>query len=154
MVAFRDRGGRGIGIAAAVVGGMTGMAWVWTVVLGGMAIGDEELGFLAAAITLLLALAFTGSLVGLLRWRKKARNAQVAPFLAADLQQRVLLDARGNTIASLDQCRAVKAMLISSSAPSAQIRWSGGKREVFRGSLFGGGVADVLSMLHQLGFSR
>lgn len=130
------------------------MAWIWTLVLGGMAFGDTGLGFLAAGITCVLAVAFTAVLVGLLRWRKQAREATVAPFLIADFEQRVLLNARGNAIASLDQCRAVKAMLISSSAPSVQLRWPGGKREVFRGSIAGGGVAEVLSLLHQLGFSR
>lgn len=143
-----------MGIAAAVVGGLTGMAWIWTVVLGGMALGDTGPGTLPAAVTLVLAAGLTAALVGLLRWRKQARQATVAPFLIADFGQRVLLDGRGNALASLDQCRAVKAMLISSSAPSVQLRWPGGKREVFRGSIAGGGVAEVLSLLHQLGFSR
>lgn len=130
------------------------MAWAWTLVLCGMAFGDAGLGFLPAAIVLLVALAFTASLVGLLRWRRRARAAVVAPFSVADLERRVLLDFQGHPLVPLNQCRAVKAMLISSSAPSVQLRWSGGKREVFRGSIAGGGVAEVLSMLHQLGFSR
>lgn len=130
------------------------MAWVGTLWNLWMAIGDTGTEFSEVATPLKLAVVLTISSVALLRGRNRGRGAQAPPFMTADLRRRVLLDAKGNPIAPLDQCRAVKAMLITSSAPSVQLRWSGGKREVFRGSLFGGGVADLLSALHQLGFSR
>lgn len=151
---FHARAGGGLGIAGAIAGALAVPAWAGTLWSLWLALQDSGVGFRRAGGGLQVAVVLTISAVALLRGWRKGRGAQAPPFMAADLQRRVLLDAQGNPIAPFDQCRAMKAMLITSSAPSVQLRWSGGKREVFRGSLFGGGVAEVLATLHQLGFSR
>lgn len=154
LVEFRVRAGGGlvIVIAGVVAGALAVMAWAMTLWSLWLALGDTGPGFQEVATPVKLAVGLTITSVALLLGRNRGRDTRAPPFMVADLQRRLLLDAQGNLIVPLDQCRAVKTMLITSSAPSLQLRWAGGKREVFRGSLFGGGVADVLSRLHQLGF--
>jgi hypothetical protein len=72
-----------------------------------------------------------------------------------DRTNATLLDGQGTVIAPLAQVRAGRGMLIGSSAPALFLRPpSGGRIEVFRGSLFGGGIERAQLGLAELGFSR
>ncbi|MEM6289743.1 MAG: hypothetical protein AAGA54_00715 [Myxococcota bacterium] len=154
-IVFIDRGARGLGIAAAVVGGIAGMAWIWTLVFAGLAAAGQGPGWLVVVIVAPLAAGLTLVLRTLLRKRATLRGRpleSITPLLVADLKLGLLADGDGQVLAPLTACRATKAMLITSSAPSVKIRWPGGSREVFRGGLAGGGVADMLDQLHARGF--
>ncbi len=154
-IVFVDRGARGHGIAAAVVGGIAGMAWIWALVFSGLAAAGQGPGWPAAAAVFPVAFGLSVALRRLLRTRSALRAralADVTPLLVADLHAGMLRDGAGSDLAPLASCRATKAMLVTSSAPSVKVRWPGGQAEVFRGGLAGGGVADVLAQLHARGF--
>ncbi len=163
VVYFRVRRGNGRfgqGSAAAVVGCLALLAWAGTFWIGWRGINlAGPAGWSAAMQPLISAVVLTVLGVALWRGRSQGHHTQAPPappFLAADLQHAVVLDARGNVIAPINEFRAVKTMLLTSSASSLELHWAGRTKEVFRGSVWGTGsrVSDVLSLLHQMGFSR
>jgi hypothetical protein len=153
QVLFIDRGGRVESVFLWIVFGLAGMAWLWTVLPLALPVQGIEASsaWIASGVALVCAVGLSWLFVTMRRGLQRRQEAEVAPFLVIDLHARVLRDGRGNVLAPLDQCSVRKAMLITSSAPSVQIRWRSGKREVFRGGIMGGGVADAIAMLRGLG---
>lgn len=157
---FFDRRIRGPTIAAAVSGGVGAIALVNAMLLTTSTLTGGELGgsWLAVAIVFALALAGIGvcSLSLKLRRRRVERpRAELRPLAILDRAAGMLLDADGREIAPVAQVCGGRGMLVGSSAPAVFLKPpERGRIEIYRGSLVGGRLDDVLRVLAELGFSR
>lgn len=160
QVLFFDRRTRGPIIAAAVSGGVTGIALINLVMItisllvgGGFPATWSAMASVAIVVTLAIAvLVFSLQLLA----RRRARPRSGLSMLARlDRSTGMLFDGRGRAVAPVAQVRATRGMLLSSSAPSLVLRPpQGGQIEVFRGTPIGGGIDPVLEVLVQFGFAR
>ncbi|NVB36978.1 hypothetical protein G6O69_03995 [Pseudenhygromyxa sp. WMMC2535] len=154
-----DRRTRGPGIAAAVSGGLAGVLFVNAAValvlaLGGGAIGPWWLPLLEAGLGVIAGLVCKFSL-NLRQARFACERAKLRPLVVVDRHAGLAYDADGQALARTDEIPARKGMLIDSSAPALRLLLPSGKRvEVFRGSLFGGGIEAGLEALRELGFAK
>lgn len=160
---FFDRRTRGPMIAASVSGGVAAIATINAVLLttsrlagGGL---DGPWGAIAIVLIMLIIAVLAGSIcrfsLQLRRRRLERPHAELRPLAIVDRTTGMLLDGDGRTIAPVHQVRAGRAMLISSSAPSVALRPPrGGRIDVFRGTLIGGGIDGALRVLAELGFAR
>ncbi|KIG14450.1 hypothetical protein DB30_06793 [Enhygromyxa salina] len=157
---FFDRRTRGPGIAAAVSGGVAGITLINAFVmalgaLSGANLGGSWWGALALGGVAALAGGVCRAALALRQRRLGCKRADLRPIAMVDRAGGTVLDARGTAIAPVAQVRAGRGMLIGSSAPALFLRPPGGGRiEVFRGSLFGGGIERAQVALAKLGFSR
>ncbi|PRQ08142.1 hypothetical protein [Enhygromyxa salina] len=157
---FFDRRTRGPGIAAAVSGGVAAITLINAAVmalgnLSGAGLGVSWWGVLALGGVAALAGGICRAALALRQRRVGQRRADMRPIVMADRATGALLDEHGELIAPLAQVRAGRGMLVGSSAPALFLRPPGvGRIEVFRGSLFGGGVERAQVALAELGFSR
>ena len=158
---FFDRRTRGLGIAAAVSGGVAALTLINGALLTLMNLTGSStsaslpwVAVLAAFGIMLVAGTICWATLKLRSQRVSCARAQLHPLAIVDRASGVVLGAERQVIAPVAQVRARRVMLISSSAPSIELRAPDGWHvEVFRGSMFGGGVEAVLSTLTQLGFA-
>lgn len=151
-VLFLDRGTQGPAIVGLVAGGLCAMGLVWTGVVAAGSVPDVPPS--AAWVPLAIAVV-TGAIAGLawraFRRRSDAPAGSLTPLLIADLAAGSLLDADGRVLAPLDAVRVQVGLTATSSAPSLSLSWPGGRCEVLRGGLAGGGLAGPREALAALG---
>lgn len=157
---FFDRRTRGPILAAAVSGGVGGIALINTILLTVAWLTGAELAPSWHAPAIVFVLAVLGFVICSLSLKLRRRRAErprveLRPLAIVDRTTGMLLDADGRSLAPVAQVRGRRAMLIGSSAPAVIIQPPGaGRIEVFRGTLIGGGIDPALAVLAQLGFAR
>lgn len=157
---FFDRNLRRPTIAAAVSGGAGVIALVNAMLLTVATLTGGELGGSWSAVAIVVCVALLGlgicSLSLKLRRRRVERpRTELRPLAMLDRKRGMLLDAEGRDLAPVTQVRGARGMLVGSSAPALFLTPPGrGRIEVFRGTLVGGGIDDVLRILAELGFAR
>ena len=153
LLLFFDRDGRGSAIAMVVAFGFAALLGVHAVLWTSLAIAGQSHWALGPVFAVgAIIPTVVGALVRRRFRRLRTRPlSELRPLVVVDVGARWLLSSSLQPIAPVTQCRAAQAMLISSSAPSVRITWPGGGLEVYRGGLFGGGIADVLALLHRAG---
>lgn len=132
------------------------IAGVNGVVQGALALSGS--GSLIAAIILLpVSVACLLAIPPLLRRKKQRRSASSAELTVlaiVDLEQGLLLDARGQALAPLSQVQFKRRFQAASSSPALAAVWPGGSRVLVHGTPFDGGIADVGYQLERLGLMR
>lgn len=154
MVWCFDRRTRGPWTGVLVASGVAGILGLNAVLMAVLQMAAEW-SFVVVAIELGVALLASG-VARVFHVVRKGRDARPRSELRAlailDLERRMMLDGAGRPIAPLGEVVAQRAMVITSSAPALVLRPKKGRGiEVFRGSLFGGGLGDATAVLRRFG---
>lgn len=154
MVWCFDRRTRGPWVGVLVAGGVSGILGINAIVMTALSITGQG-SWVVVAIELGIALV-AGLVAYVFHQVRKARDAAsrstLRPLVILDLDRAVVMDGVGRPIAPLAEVTAQRAMVITSSAPALVLRFpKGGSIEVFRGSLFGGGLGEAQGAFRRLG---
>jgi hypothetical protein len=136
-----------VGLLAFIVGGNGILQLV-------LAFGSGGGSLLAAAIFLVVSIAFGGILYLLIRYVRK-RNAAAPETLRLvvifDLPAGTLCDGAGASIAPLATTRLRQKITIGSSSPALDVQSSAGPIRLASGNIFAGGIGPLLSALQTKG---
>ena len=127
---------------------------------GGLALLVEFLGSPGGNLAVALAPLVLGSVGGVGLWRaivtiRRRRGLSLVDLntiIAFDRSRRLVCDAAGNPVASVDGARLRCRMQLASSSQALHVEWDGGAVCIARGSPFAGSVGPIENALrHSVG---
>lgn len=155
VLLFVNRGTSAISTAGFVIGLMA-------FILGANALAQLGLLLLrehAIGLPISVALLATTALFGFGAWRlrslvlqRRALPPEDVELLAlVDLEENLLLDADGTTLAPLETVTFTRRFQLTASAPALAASWPGGSRLVAAGNVFAGSVHPIEAALRARG---